>query len=30
VLKHARAYRVEVSLFYRDRCIEIDVTDDGT
>ena len=30
VLKHAGAHRVEVSLRCRGRCLDIDVTDDGT
>ena len=30
VLKHAGAHRVEVSLCCRGRCLDIDVTDDGT
>jgi signal transduction histidine kinase len=30
VLKHARARHVEVLLRSRGRCVEIDVTDDGT
>ena len=30
VLKHARAHRVDVSLRCRGRCIDIEVTDDGT
>jgi signal transduction histidine kinase len=30
VLKHAGAHRVEVSLLCRGRCLDIDVTDDGT
>jgi signal transduction histidine kinase len=30
VLKHAHAHRVQVSLRCRGRCVEIDITDDGT
>ena len=30
VLKHAAAHRVQVSLCCRGRCLDIDVTDDGT